>query len=129
MAGIFAAGLGTYAYIHAFKLILPITAGIGAFMILRGTAFFIGAFTQFQSPGPMVYFYYVLAYVLLFVFGYAFQKHRGYDSENQDDKEDQASLEGDADDQFKKAAAVIVGSGPQKPPTAEGNNFSIQQPN
>jgi hypothetical protein len=83
-------------------------------MILRGFSFFLSIFpaTQGKTSGPMAYFYYVLAYVLLFVFGYAFQKKRGYDSENQDDKEDQGSLEGDADDQFERQKEALIGTKP-----------------
>ena len=103
LAAGFALTLGGYAYVHAFTLILPITSCIGSLMLLRGISVLIGAFSSqtgsfTMSSVVVTGFFYLMAFILLFAAGYSFQKSRGYDSENQDDKEDQGSLEGDADE-------------------------------
>ena len=82
-------------------------------MLLRGISSLIGGFPEDFSSftgstlGLMSTFYYLMAWILLFVFGFQFQKYKGFDSKNMDDEEDKGSLEGDADDQFKKQVDVI----------------------
>jgi len=72
----FSLTLGVYAYCHAFKLILPITSGLGSLMLLRGISSLIGGFPEDFSSftgstlGLMSTFYYLMAWILLFVFGF-----------------------------------------------------------
>jgi hypothetical protein len=60
-----------------------------------------------STNGLAMTFYYLMAFVLLFVFGYSFQKCQGYDSDQQDEKFDEGSLEGNADENFKNAAKMV----------------------
>ena len=71
----FALVMGGYAYVYAFRLILPITAGLGSFFMLRGVSVLLGGFptdfTSFtgSSEGLKYTFFYLMAFILLFAIG------------------------------------------------------------
>lgn len=84
---VFAVPMAWYAYFFAFRIILPLTAGLGSLAILWGVSFIVNdAFSKDMSSitkssnGFSNIFYYVMAFILLFVFGYAYQKSQGFDS-------------------------------------------------
>jgi hypothetical protein len=121
-------GLVVLTWRHIRKLIVPLTAVIGSYLIVRGISIMIGGvpenFSMFgDSSNILAVFYYLLGYGLSIFCGYTFQMYQKFDnihkedcaSDHEDEKEDENHEEKGSsrktsvakDDHFKRAPESI----------------------